>query len=286
MDTAALGALACPHCGKSLALEGSSLACESRHTFDIARQGYVNLLPATARSDTADTAEMIAARSRFMEAGHFASIADAASLALHRHLDEATPGIVADVGAGTGWLLARLLDASPLREGVALDVSKYAARRAASAHPRVISVVCNAWGTLPLLTGCAAAVVSFFAPRNPAEFLRVLHPCGVVLLITPQPGHLAELRGPLGLITVDDRKEERLERAFGDDFEVVETVQVEDALPLDIDSIRDLVAMGPSSRHTSPDALEESLAALTDIVCVTVAVDIRVLRRRRPAPSS
>ena len=142
-----------------------------------------------------DTAEMIAARAAFLAAGHYAPITRA--LAEHAAVD--APGVIADVGAGTGQHLAGVLEAHPDRIGVALDSSTPAMRRAARAHPRMAAVTCDAWDALPLADAAAAVVLSVFAPRGAAEIRRVLAPGGVVLAVTPTERHLAELREPLGL---------------------------------------------------------------------------------------
>src|SRR5690606_4217979 len=102
-------------------------------------------------------------------------------------------GLVVDVGAGTGHQLRRLLDTWPETVGLAVDASKPALRRAARAHRRIGAVLTDVWQPLPLADRVAAAVVVVFAPRNPAEFARILAPDGVLLLATPTGDHLADL---------------------------------------------------------------------------------------------
>lgn len=240
----------------------------------------MNLLSSTSNLSTADTAEMVAARARFLKADYFTPFADAASTALGAHLSVTSRGVIVDVGAGTGWLLARLLDEMPSRVGVALDASKFATRRAASAHPRAISVVCDAWTTLPVLDDAAALVVSFFAPRNPREFRRILAPDGLLMIITPQPDHLAELVGPLGLISIDPDKGERLDAAFGEDFALLESASVTTVMRLGRQEVSDVGGMGPSAHHSTPEAVAARIATLAETIEVTASVDIRVFRRR------
>ena len=91
-------------------------------------------------------------------------------------LRPAAPGCIVDLGAGTGWYLARALERLRGTTGLALDVSKPALRRAARAHPSLAAVACDAWGPLPLRDGGVAAVLDIFAPRNAAEIARVLVP--------------------------------------------------------------------------------------------------------------
>ena len=119
-------------------------------------------------------------------------------------------GPVLDVGAGPGWYLAGAVEPVDARIGLALDSSRFAARRAARAHPRVAAVVADAWSALPVRTASISTVLSVFAPRDLAEFARVLEPGGRVVAVTPEPEHLAELRERFGLLAVDEGKSDSL----------------------------------------------------------------------------
>ena len=267
--------LACPHCGLGLAPDpdGGALRCPSRHSFDIARQGYASLLPGDAHTGTGDTAAMVAAREAFLGAGHYAPIA--AALAADA-LAAAPAGdrCVVDLGAGTGHYLAAVLDALPEAHGIALDISKFALRRAARAHPRAGAVVCDAWRPLPLRDGVADLVLNVFAPRNGPEIRRVLRPGGTLLVVSPTPRHLAELVGALGLLGVDDRKPERLAATLGPHLEPAGSSEHTFPLLLDHAAVRTVVGMGPSAWHTDQDALAERIAALPDPVPVTASVTL------------
>lgn len=273
--------LACPHCREPLASDGPGvLRCAGgRHVFDVARQGYVSLLPGDARTGTADTAAMVAARADFLAAGHYAAVAEE----LARSAGEAYPGAgcVADLGAGTGYYLAAVLDALPQPvPGLALDLSKFALRRAARAHPRAGAVVCDAWRPLPVRDGAAGLVLNVFAPRRGEEIRRVLRPGGSLLVVSPAPGHLAELVGALGLLAVDERKEERLHTALGPYLEHAGTRELDVGMALDHAAVETVVLMGPSAWHTDPEALRARIAALPDPVRVGTSVRIsRWLRR-------
>lgn len=69
--------LICPHCGEALEAADRTLRCPAGHAYDVARQGYVSLLPAGTRGLVGDTAAMVRARERVLDAGHFAPVADA-----------------------------------------------------------------------------------------------------------------------------------------------------------------------------------------------------------------
>ncbi len=270
--------------------------------FDVARSGYLSLLPGDAKLGSADTSQMVAAREAFLGAGHFAPLADALAEEAVRALsgeperagggeperavggpakrspdDEAArsappPGCVLDLGAGTGWYLARVLDRLPGRAGLALDLSKHALRRAARAHPRIAAVACDAWRPLPVRDDVAALVLSVFAPRNGPEIARVLQPGGALAVVTPTGRHLAELVTALGLLTVDERKEERLAASLEAHLDLEQRVEHEWWLDLAPEDVANAVAMGPSVRHVTPT---EAVAHAT----VTASFAISIYRR-------
>jgi 23S rRNA (guanine745-N1)-methyltransferase len=272
--------LTCPHCALGLALDaaGRSLRCPGGHVFDVAKQGYVSLLPGDAHTGTGDTAEMVAARADFLAAGHYAPIAAAlAEAAAGAHGADA--GLVVDLGAGTGYYLAQVLDALPGAVGAALDISKFALRRAARAHPRAGAVVCDAWRPLPLADGCADLLLNVFAPRNGPEIHRVLRPGGRVLLVSPTTRHLGELVDALGLLAVDEEKDRRIEEKLSPWLVPVGREEVEFELRLSHRDAAAVVGMGPNAWHTRPEALAAALAGLPEPVAVTGSVRVAVYQR-------
>jgi 23S rRNA (guanine745-N1)-methyltransferase len=270
--------LRCPVCGDALTdADPGTLRCGAGHAFDLARQGYANLLAGRAPAG-ADTAEMVAARADLLAAGHLDVITTAV---VQQATALAGEGLVVDVGAGTGHHLAAVLDALPDHHGVALDVAKAAARRAARAHPRAAAVVCDVWRGLPLADGCADLVLDIFAPRNGAEFHRVLRPDGALLVVTPHHDHLAELIGPLGLLQVDPAKADRLDRSLGGHFVLSEQRTYEQTLALSRADAARLVLMGPNAWHADPAELAERLAAWAQPVAATVSVNLGTYRPLR-----
>ncbi|MFI2608547.1 putative RNA methyltransferase [Kitasatospora sp. NPDC018619] len=282
--------LACPHCAQALTRHDRSLRCPAGHSFDLAKQGYVSLLPGDAHTGTGDTAGMVAARADFLAAGHYRPIAEAlAEAASAAFADPAGPaalgaagegdGLVADLGAGTGHYLAHVLDALPGAVGAALDISKFALRRAARAHPRIGAVVCDAWRPLPLRDASAALVLNVFAPRNGPEIRRVLRPGGTLLLVSPTARHLRELVDALGLLSVDEEKQRRIDEKLGPYLEPVGRREVEFVLRLGPQDVRTVVGMGPSAWHTDPERLGAALAELPEPVEVTASVTVAAYRR-------
>lgn len=267
--------LVCPVCGAGLDLDDRRLLCPSGHAFDIARQGYANLLPGNARPGTADTPEMVCAREAFLRAGHFTAPADR----LAWNVSRAKPSFVLDAGAGTGHYLSRALDRSPDAVGLALDISKHAARRAAKAHPRAGAVVADLWRPLPLRDGAADTVVNVFAPRNAAEFHRVLRDDGLLCTVTPSPRHLGPLVAALGLLSVDTRKIERTDAALAGYFKLDSRQELETEAVLTHEEITTLVGMGPSAHHVPPERLQERLGHLPDPLPAPLSFVLSTYRR-------
>ena len=276
---AAAAYLRCPVCGGPLRLGGRRLACDRDHSFDIARHGYVNLTAGRAGPGTADTAAMVAARERFLGRGHYQPLAAALQSLAARH-DPGVPGLVADLAGGTGYYLAGVLDALPRRHGACLDLSVPALRRAARAHPRAAALGADVWQPLPLADRSAALALSVFGPRNAAETGRILIPGGTLIVAGPGPGHLRELRRPLGLIGIDQRKAQRLARTYRD-YTRPGAATVNYRLSLDHADLTALVSMGPSARHITPQALAARIRSLPSPFTVTVDLQIRVFRRPR-----
>ncbi|GHF24746.1 ubiquinone biosynthesis protein [Streptomyces mashuensis] len=272
--------LSCPHCGGPLEADGRTLRCPAGHGFDVARQGYVSLLARQAGAN-ADTKEMVEARAAFLGAGHYAPLAAALARLARTVTDPGVPGCVADVGGGTGYYQAHVMDELPGRDGVLLDLSKFAARRAAKAHARIGAVVADAWRPLPLRDGSAALVLNTFAPRNGPELRRVLNPGGTLLVVTPRTDHLAELVGPLGLMRVDERKEERLAGQLAPHFAVTASERLTTAMVLDHEALGLLVGMGPNAHHQDGEDLRRRVARLPERCDVTLSVTLTAYRPLR-----
>ncbi|MGW3981178.1 methyltransferase domain-containing protein [Streptomyces mirabilis] len=197
-----------------------------------------------------DDATMVQARGRFLSTGTYTPIRKVgARLAADAVSERAT---VVDVGCGTGYYLAGVLDQLPGARGLGLDTSVRALRSAARAHDRAAAVAWDIFRPFPLADGVADVVLDVFAPRNPAEFHRVLRPTGRLIVVRPTGRHLVELRGRLpAMVTIDPTKEQRLHRALDPFFEADVTEQVEYPVTLTRLGALDLVAMTPSARHVS-----------------------------------
>ncbi|HEX6498306.1 MAG TPA: 23S rRNA methyltransferase [Micromonosporaceae bacterium] len=294
--------LRCPVCASALVPTATGLDCGRGHRFDRARQGYVHLAAGPLRHP-GDTADMIAARADFLAAGHYAFIAEALASTAADLVTATTaergggdpdngdpdngdplgggyPDLVVDVGAGTGYHLATVLDALPEAVGLALDASKAAARRAARVHPRAGAAVCDTWRRLPLADRSARLVLDVFAPRNGEEFRRVLRDDGALLVVTPTAEHLVELVDALHLVRVDPAKPERVAASLGGHLVPVGDRVLTERLRLSGTEVATLVGMGPSAWHLDPDVLASRVARLTEPVEVTASVRLSVWRKR------
>jgi len=277
LDDRAVAVLACPVCAAPLAAvaDASGLRCRAGHLFDRARQGQVTLLPPGHRPPSGDSAGMVADRVTFLQAGHYAGITRALADAV---LAGGGAGTLLDLGGGTGHHLAGVLDRLPDAVGVVLDSSRYAARRAARAHPRAVAVVADTWARLPVEDAAVDVVLVVFAPRNGPETARVLRPDGRLVVVTPAADHLTELIEPLGLLRVDPDKAARLAGTLEPHLDPVGTTTHRERLHLDRAAVSTLVGMGPHARHLTPGALSAALAGFREPVAVTVSVDIGTYR--------
>jgi 23S rRNA (guanine745-N1)-methyltransferase len=267
MIDGALPYLRCPVCGESLEpARDRTLRCPRGHSFDVARQGYVNLTAGRA-PHSGDTVEMIEDREAFLAEGHYDFIAAALAEAV-----SPDDGLVLDAGTGTGHYLARVLDALPDAPGLGIDVSKPALRRAARAHPRAGAALSDLWRPLPLQDACVSVLINVFAPRNGPEYRRVLHSDGRLLVVTPAQDHLAELVDAYDLLAVDPGKPARVAESLSADFHAEATTTLRHPMHLTAAETRTLIGMTPSARHLAMADLQAAE------ITVTAAVDLTVYR--------
>lgn len=280
MPASVAASLTCPVCADSLTQGPRGLSCASGHTFDVAREGYAGLLTGATPPGTGDSKDMVAARLRFQAEGHY----DPIGLALAGELERALGGgallggVIVDVGGGTGHYLTQVLNELPDAVGLTTDVSKFAARKAARAHPRSGAITADSWRRLPLADDSADALLNVFAPRNAPEFRRILTPGGVLLVVTPTAEHLQEPRSALGLLEVDPRKDERLAEGLKNHFALESTRELRFTMELSHTDLLTAVGMGPSARHITPEDLKDRVARLPEPFPTTASVRLQAYR--------
>lgn len=256
------------------------LVSESGRSYDVAKQGYITLPVGAGLKHKGDDMDMVNARETYLSMGHFAPFVEAVTSAIQDVVADvdADPTLL-EVGAGTGYYLAHTLDSIEDSRGIGLDISPHAAKHLAKSHSRVGAIVADVWERLPLRDDSVHAISVVFAPRNPAEFRRILAPGGEVVVLTPDVGHLDELREPLGILGVEEGKVDRMyEQAEGYLEQAAEPEEITFPILLDKASIAAQVGMSPSARHISADELNERMSNLPETVNVTAKARLDRLR--------
>ena len=183
--------LRCPVCGAPLRRRENAFACAAGHSFDLARQGYVNLLTVSQKHSKSpgDTKEQVNARRAFLSAGYYRPIAET----LCRLAAPLLPSRIVDAGCGEGYYLDALRQALPQAELLGLDISKEAVRCAAGQY-KVPTFLTATAAAMPLFDQSADLILSLFALTAAAEFHRVLTPGGHFLQVLAGEAHLLGLK--------------------------------------------------------------------------------------------
>ncbi|HEX4997158.1 MAG TPA: methyltransferase domain-containing protein [Terriglobia bacterium] len=232
-------------CRQPLAAAERRWVCPAGHSFDVARQGYVNLLQPQDRRSRApgDDAELLAARRRVFERGVELPFFEAITTML-------PTGPLLDVGCGEALYFANFN--GPLH---GVDISTAAIEMAARRHPEARFIVANADRFLPYADQSFGALTSITGRHNPTEFRRVLHPEGRLIVVIPGPDDLVELRGQ-----TRDRVERTI-RMFAEAFRLERLERLSRRVTLDRQALRDLaVATYRPKRMPETDALEVTLS--------------------------
>lgn len=267
-------ALACPLDGTPLHHHGSAWRCASGHSFDIASQGYTNLLPVQHKRsrDPGDSKEMVAARRRFLTAGFYQPIAAAVSRAVLAGLPADASISCLDAGCGEGYYLRQLAAAVPDGQTMALmglDISKWAVLSAAKQDRRVNWVV-GTNARLPVLPGTLDRVLCLFGFPVYAEFARVLKPGGLLVQVDAGPDHLRELRE---IIYPSLKPERPADQQTPAGFSRLPTETLRFSIELSsAEQIADLLAMTPHLFRASA----EGRAAAAALKALSLSVDVRL----------
>jgi len=174
---------------------GKSYQCPRRHNFDLAREGYLNLLPVQHKHslEPGDSRQMLAARRAFLEAGHYEPMAKAVAAMIAAGRPEDGMIRLLDVGCGEGYYGRNLGALCRRLELHGVDIAKAAVAAAAKKLPAARYIVAST-NRLPYVDRYFDALLRVFAPSNEGELQRVLRPSGQLLIVTPGPRHLAQLK--------------------------------------------------------------------------------------------
>jgi 23S rRNA (guanine745-N1)-methyltransferase len=187
----------CPQCREPLAAVGRSWVCANRHSFDQAKEGYVNLLLVNRKhsADPGDNKTMLASRRHFLQQGFYAPLAEGLAEMVRQYFpDPAQALTLLDAGCGEGYYLGKL--AQRLGDKVqccGTDISRAAMRMAAKQYPTMQFAVASSF-ELPQADASVDVLVRVFAPAADSEIVRVLKPGGLYLWAYPGARHLFELR--------------------------------------------------------------------------------------------
>ncbi|HAN30253.1 MAG TPA: 23S rRNA methyltransferase [Myxococcales bacterium] len=188
----------CPVCTAPLSRDARSLACVNNHSFDLAKEGYANLLLAHRKrsKNPGDAKGMLTARRDFLGTGLYAPLAEAVVDVLSPHIS--TSSTLLDCGCGDGYYAAfvhRALKPAIRGIDIAREGVRMAARRFKGVEDAHFAVASSY--NLPLPDSSLDGVLQVFAPVSEGELLRVLKPQGIYCAVSPGPQHLGALKGLL-----------------------------------------------------------------------------------------
>ncbi len=256
----------CPICGEILEKKDRCFLCGNRHSFDIARQGYVNLLPVQQKHslNPGDTSRQVRSRRDFLEGGFYEPIADAVcDLAKKYSCD----GPILDAGCGEGYYSARLKNVLQA-ELVGLDISKEAVRYAAGKYKDALWL-CGTAAHLPIGDNSIGLLTSLFAVTLPEEFLRVLRPDGAFIQVLAAADHLLGLKSIIYPRLTDKPKDSAPDLPG---FTLVESVPVRFSFTVTGEQVQNLLAMTPHIYRIGPEGLArlQQTESLTDTASCVV----------------
>jgi 23S rRNA (guanine745-N1)-methyltransferase len=263
-------------CGRPLTRGPRAWTCDSGHTFDVARAGYVNLLQPQDRKslDAGDSREAVAARAALLAAGVGQGVVQTVAHALGA-LALADEAVVVDVGAGTGDVLG-VAAARWVSTAIGIDLSTAAAEHAARRFPASTWVVANADRRLPLLDHSVDVLLSIHARRLPDEAARVLKPSGVLIVAVPGADDLIELRAMVQGEGVALDRTESLVAEHAARFVLRERASVRDRRRLDrallLALLRSTYRGGRSSAAARVEALDHLDVTLASDLCLFAPV--------------
>lgn len=262
--------LICPHCQDPLCNNDRTWHCANGHTYDQARQGYLNLLLVQHKNSRqpGDTPAMLGCRQSFLDGGYYQPVSDTINTLLAEH----APATILDIGCGEGYYTDRLARALPQSLCGGLDISKNAVIRACRRN-RQIQWLVGSSARLPVADNSLDALLCVFSPWSWEESQRALKPGGHLLLVGPHADHLLALR--VGLYDqVHDTPP--LIKALPDNMQIVTDHILRYALDLSPTALSELIGMTPHSFRSHPERQQALLT--TGLPELEVAMRMVVLQ--------
>lgn len=239
--------LMCPVCRQPLNLTERTWRCEQGHSYDVAKQGYVNLHVVQHKhsKNPGDTPESVDARRAFLQGGYYQPLQQAV-VDLLKQLDVKA---ILDIGCGEGYYTSAMQQV--VEHCVGVDIAKTAVQRAAKLNPEVTWVV-GTGATLPVLDHSMDACTSLFSPIPQAEIARVLKDEGYLIVVTPASEHLYAMREAL-FEQVNPHTPEKFVEQLKDLFELKQEQIIDAPFVLEQQALKNLIAMTPYAYKASPE---------------------------------
>lgn len=235
----------CPFCKKSLNKESNHYFCDNGHSFDIAKEGYVHLLPVNKMHSKmpGDSKEMVLSRRRFLQSGYYNVFSDTLNEIVENYIKDGS--LILDAGCGEGFYTKRLFDFLNYKyENVrisAFDISKYAVKYASKSDKNSEYAVASIFD-IPVKNDSVDIVVNIFAPMVENEFCRVLKRNGILIFAVPSENHLWGLKK----IAYKNPYRNEYKESDYEGFEFVRRIPVRDVIVInDSGLIDDLFTMTP-----------------------------------------
>ena len=262
-------AFACPICQENLALVESSLKCENRHSFDLAKFGYVNLAPQIKQSANYDK-ENFQNRQQILEAGFYQAILDAVSDLL---ASSKTTKTILDIGCGEGFYSRKLQERHPDKTFYAFDISKDSVQIAAKIEPNwAVNWFVGDLARLPIKDTSMDILLDIFSPANYGEFRRVLSKDGILIKVIPTKNHLKEIRQKVqDQLTNKDYSNQDIKNHFQNNFTILSSKTTSLTKPITAEQLQALLSMTPLLFHIDQSKIDWS--QLTEI---TIEAEILV----------
>ena len=231
--------LMCPVCRQQLSLNERTWRCENHHSYDVAKQGYVNLHVVQHKhsKNPGDTPESVQARRAFLSAGHYAPLQQA----VVEKICELRIENLLDIGCGEGYY-TNAMQAEVL-QCVGVDIAKNAVQVAARLNKDITWVV-GTGATLPVLDESIDLCTSLFSPIPKQEILRVLKPKSYLMVVTPAPQHLYAMREAL-FEEVKPHEPQKFVEQLQDEFNLISEQVIDAPMILPQADLKNLIAMTP-----------------------------------------